>query len=117
LIVAALLALPCGAAAQDVDTRLRAMESELEHLKKRIEVLEGGPQASVRPGPPAASPRADCERIEKLRMSMSQADVRGVMGEPAKVEATPLRTLWRYACGTAYFDAETRRFVGFEQGR
>jgi hypothetical protein len=96
---------------------MRAMESELEHLKKRIEVLEGGPQASAPAAPPAASPRGECKGIEKLRMSMSQADVRGVMGEPAKVEATPLRTLWRYACGTAYFDADTRRFVGFEQGR
>jgi hypothetical protein len=92
------------------------VESELELLKKRIEVLEGGPHASG-PAAPATSARAACNGTGKLRMSMSQADVRGAMGQPAKVEATPLRTLWRYDCGTAYFDGDNGRFVGFEQGR
>jgi hypothetical protein len=50
-------------------------------------------------------------------MSMTEAEVRRILGEPSKVDATPLQTAWRYACGAAYFDADTRRFVGFEQGR
>ena len=48
-------------------------------------------------------------------MSMTQPEVRALLGEPAKVEATPLRIVWRYPCGRAYFDADTRRFVGYER--
>ena len=50
-------------------------------------------------------------------MSMTQAEVRRILGEPAKVDATPLQTRWRYGCGDAYFDADTRLFVGFERAR
>ena len=45
---------------------------------------------------------------------MTEAEVRAVLGAPAKVETTPLQTRWRYPCGTAYFDADTRLFRGYE---
>ena len=48
-------------------------------------------------------------------MSLTQAEVRALLGEPAKVEATPLQIKWRYACGSAYFDVDTKRFVGYER--
>jgi hypothetical protein len=47
-------------------------------------------------------------------MSMTEAEVRAVLGAPAKVDATPLQFRWRYPCGTAYFDADTRRYRGYE---
>jgi len=48
-------------------------------------------------------------------MSLTQAEVRALLGEPARVESTPLQIKWRYACGSAYFDIDTRRFVGYER--
>ena len=40
--------------------------------------------------------------------------MRTVLGAPAKIDSTPLQARWRYPCGTAYFDADTKRFVGYE---
>ena len=48
-------------------------------------------------------------------MSLTPAEVRGLLGEPAKVESTPVQIKWRYPCGTAYFDIDTKRFVGYER--
>jgi len=48
-------------------------------------------------------------------MSLTQAEVRALLGEPAKIESTPLQIKWRYACGSAYFDGDTKRFVGYER--
>ena len=110
--VAPLLALACGlAAAQVPDERLRALENEVQQLKKRVDLLEG-PQ-STQPATPAAA--ANCPGWERVKMSMTQPEVRALLGEPAKVDATPLRIVWRYPCGRAYFDAETQRFVGYER--
>jgi hypothetical protein len=64
----------------------------------------------------ATAPEA-CPGAAQLKMSMTQADVRRILGEPLKVDATPLQTRWRYDCGSAYFDADTRLFVGFERAR
>ncbi len=48
-------------------------------------------------------------------MSLTQAEVRALLGEPAKIDATPLQIKWSYPCGRAYFDADTKRFVGYER--
>lgn len=48
-------------------------------------------------------------------MSLTQAEVRSLLGEPAKIDSTPLQITWRYPCGKAYFDADTKRFVGYER--
>lgn len=48
-------------------------------------------------------------------MSMTQDEVRALLGEPGKIDSTPLQFVWRYPCGRAYFDAGTRRFVGYER--
>ncbi len=107
--VALLLAFFCNAAAaQTSDDRLRALERQVGELQKRVEVLEGH-QA------PAAAPASDCPGWDRLRMSLTQTEVRSLLGEPAKVDSTPLQITWRYPCGKAYFDAETRRFVGYER--
>jgi hypothetical protein len=45
---------------------------------------------------------------------MTESEVRAVLGPPAKVDATPLQLRWRYPCGTAYFDADSRLFRGYE---
>jgi hypothetical protein len=95
----------------DADARLRALETEVQQLKQRLDALEGGHAVAA---PAAAAPR-DCPGWGELRMSQTQAEVRRLLGEPAKVEATPLRIVWRYPCGAAYFDADTRRFVGHER--
>jgi hypothetical protein len=63
---------------------------------------------------PAVASAGDCAGADRLRISMSEAEVRALLGAPAKVVATPLQTRWRYPCGTAYFDAQTNRFVGYE---
>jgi len=92
----------------------------VEALKKRVEVLEGGPVPPAPAAPsaaPAAPPPEDCPGASQLKMSMTQADVRRILGEPSKIDATPLQTRWRYACGIAYFDSDTRLFVGFERAR
>jgi hypothetical protein len=68
----------------------------------------------VDPAPAEASAQA-CAGSERLRISMTEAEVRELIGAPAKVVATPLQTRWRYPCGTAYFDAQTNRFVGYER--
>jgi hypothetical protein len=101
-----------GATAQAPDARLQAIEAELATLKKRVDVLEGRSPAPA--AKPAATPAA-CPGWERLRMSMTQADVRALLGEPAKIHSTPLQSVWRYPCGSAYFDADTRRFVGYER--
>ena len=80
----------------------------MQQLKQRLDVLEGGQ-------PVAAPAPRDCPGWDQLRMSQTQADVRRLLGEPAKVESTPLRIVWRYPCGAAYFDADTHRFVGHER--
>jgi hypothetical protein len=92
---------------------VRALEAQVEALKKRIEVLEGGQAAAPTP---SSSARAACAG-DRLKMSMTQAEVRAILGEPAKIDTTPLQTRWRYGCGSAYFDAGTRLFVGFERAR
>jgi len=108
---ALLLALACSsAAAQAPDARLRAVEAQLESLKKRVEALEGKQPVAAAP-----APAADCPGWDRLRMSITQTEVRALLGEPAKVDATPLQVIWRYPCGRAYFDVETRRFVGYER--
>ena len=48
-------------------------------------------------------------------MSMTEAEVRAILGPPAKIDSTPLQDRWRYPCGTAYIDVQTKRFVGFER--
>jgi hypothetical protein len=97
-----------AAAAQTTDDRLRALERQVGELQKRVEVLEGHPAPSM----PIAN---DCPGWDRLRMSLTQAEVRALLGDPAKVDATPLQITWRYACGKAYFDADTKRFVGYER--
>jgi hypothetical protein len=79
-----------------------------------VEILEGGPGQPA-PAATVPVPRPDCAGVERLKMSMTEAEVRRILGEPSKVDATPLQTRWRYGCGTAYFDADTKRFVGFER--
>jgi hypothetical protein len=104
------LALACSSArAQDADARLKALETQVEELKKRVDVLEGRGSA-----PASAAAPAQCPGSDRLRMSMTEAEVRGLLGPPVKVESTPLQSRWRYPCGTAYFDVQSQRFVGFE---
>ena len=98
-----------AAAAQSPDDRIRALENEVQSLKKRLDVLEGRPAAA--PAPAAT----DCPGWDRLRMSLTQAEVRALLGEPARVESTPVQIKWRYPCGTAYFDVDTKRFVGYER--
>jgi len=74
-------------------------------------VLEGRTRAAAAAPAPSV---AACPGADRLRISMTQAEVRAILGPPAKVEATPLQTRWRYRCGTAYFDADTRLFRGYE---
>ena len=116
-IIAALLALACGGAFAQ-DARLQALEDELQQLKKRVEVLEGR-QAEAKSESPvaaaAASPPGECADWEKLEMSLTQAEVQAMLGKPAKVDSTPLQIIWRYPCGRAYFDAESKRFLGYER--
>ena len=97
-----------AAAAQPPDDRIRALESEIQSLKKRVDALEG------RQVTPTGVP-SDCPGWDRLKMSLTQAEVRALLGEPAKVEATPLQIKWRYPCGSAYFDVDTKRFVGYER--
>ena len=107
-----MIVLACGAAsAQDSEARIKALESKVDELQRRIDLLEGrSSAAAAAPVQPAAS----CSGAGRLRISMTQADVRAILGSPAKVETTPLQTRWRYSCGTAYFDADTRLFRGYE---
>jgi hypothetical protein len=109
---ALVLALAYGtASAQDADTRLKALEAQVQELKQRVEVLEGRAPVAA-----AQSPTPEkCPGWDRLRISMTETEVRAVLGAPARVEATPLQTRWRYPCGTAYFDADTKRFVGYER--
>ncbi len=94
------------------EARLQAIEAELESLKQRVDVLEGrSPAPAAKPAPAAA----ECPGWERLKMSMAQAEVRALLGEPAKIDSTPLQFVWRYPCGRAYFDADTRRLVGYER--
>jgi hypothetical protein len=73
-------------------------------------VLEGRTPAAA-----ATLAPAQCPGWDRLRTSMTEAEVRAVIGAPAKIDSTPLQDRWRYPCGTAYFDAQTRRFVGYEK--
>jgi len=98
-----------AAAAQSSDDRIRALESEVQSLKKRVDALEGHQEPTAAPAP------SECPGWDRLRMSLTQAEVRGLLGEPAKVESTPVQIKWRYPCGTAYFDIDTKRFVGYER--
>ena len=45
---------------------------------------------------------------------MTETEIRNALGAPARIDSTPLQVRWRYPCGTAYFDADTKRFVGYE---
>jgi len=92
-----------------MEARVKALEAKVEDLQKRVDVLEGRAPAAVTGPAPEICPGA-----ERLRTSMTEAEVRSVLGPPAKVDATPLQMRWRYPCGTAYFDADTRRFRGYE---
>ena len=106
--MALLLALAwSAAAAQSSDDRIRALESEVHQLKKRVDALEGRKEAAAAP--------TDCPGWDRLKMSLTQAEVRSLLGEPAKIESTPVQIKWRYPCGTAYFDIDTKRFVGYER--
>ena len=100
--------------AQTSDERLKALEAELEALKKRVDALEGTTPAAAVPVKPSAV-QADCAAWSRLKMSMTQAEVRALVGEPSKMQTTPLQIVWRYPCGSAYFDANTTRFVGAER--
>jgi hypothetical protein len=94
------------------------MENELEQLKKRVDALETrSASATGAPATPAAAsaPAGECPGWDQLRMSLSQDEVRELLGEPPKKESTPLQTAWIYPCGTAYFDNDTRRFVGYRR--
>jgi hypothetical protein len=96
---------------------LQSIERELEELKRRVEVLEGRPAAAAPAATPqggAATPPA-CPGWDRLKMSLTQSEVRGLLGEPARIDATPLQIIWRYPCGRAYFDGDTKRFVGAER--
>jgi hypothetical protein len=112
------LALACASAlAQAPEERMRAMANELEQLKKRVEALEVKAPAAPTAATPSASsaPAGECPSWDELRMSLTQEEVRALLGAPPKVEATPLQTAWIYPCGTAYFDNDTRRFVGYRR--
>ncbi len=96
-------------AAQTQDDRVRALEAEVGALKQRVEALEGQRAIST-PAPPV-----ECPGWDHLKMSLTQAEVGALLGEPAKIDSTPLQFVWRYPCGRAYFDADTRRFLGYER--
>jgi hypothetical protein len=93
----------------EVDARLRAMESQLEQFKQRLEALEGS-----RNPPAPAAPRAQaCPDFSELRIGMTEAEVRRHTGEPAKVDASPVWMVWRFpGCGNVHFDVDSRRVVG-----
>src|ERR1043166_677398 len=97
------------AGAQDVDARLNALETQVEALKRRVGVLEGRAPAAAAAAPAPAP--TECPGWDRLRISMTEAEVRSLLGAPVKIDATPLQSRWRYPCGTAYFDADTKRFV------
>lgn len=85
-------------------------------MKKRVEALEGGPPAAARSAaPPAAASAQSCPGWDRLKMSLTRSEVRDLLGEPERVDATPLQIVWSYPCGRAYFDADTQRFVGAER--
>lgn len=48
-------------------------------------------------------------------MSLTQDEVRALLGAPARIDSTPVQIKWRYPCGTAYFDIDTKRFVGYDR--
>ena len=93
-----------------MDARIKALETQVDALKKRVDALEGR-----QPVAPAAPATSDCPGWDRLRLNMTEAEVRSVIGAPAKIDATPLQNRWRYPCGTAYFDADTKRFVGYDR--
>jgi len=102
------------ARAQDADARIKALEAQVDELKKRVDVLEGRSPVPAQAQAPAQA-SANCAGWDRLRISMTEAEVLALLGTPAKVDSTPLQNRWRYPCGTAYFDAATQRFVGYER--
>lgn len=89
--------------AQDTDARLRAVEERLEQLDRRLDALD----RSQKPASVA------CPSWDTLKVGMTETEVRRQVGEPAKIDASPVWRVWRFpACGNVHFDVDSRRVVG-----
>jgi hypothetical protein len=87
--------------------RVDILEAMIVSLQKRVDALER--QGATRT---VATIPAGRESWRRLSKGMSMADVRSILGEPAKVNAGPLTT-WYYlsgvfSSGNVVFDSSSR---------
>lgn len=105
LLVLLLGTLTCTiAVAQSLDERVRDLERRVERLEK----IEKQPAAATGSSPTAV-PSEGSRRLENwrsLRLGMTEADVRTILGEPHRVEVIGFIT-W-------YYDAQERGVVRFD---
>lgn len=86
------------ASAQSLDDRVRDLERRVEQLEK-----QGAHPASPASAPKPVSGQSDgwrqIENWRSLRRGMTESDVRSILGEPQRVDASSSLTLWAYPRG------------------
>lgn len=104
------------AAAQSIDERVRDLERRVEQLERVGKQPAGAAEASR---PTARSDRSrQLENWRALRLDMTEADVRTILGEPHKVEVIGFITWYYQGNGDVRFDRRNGKVVGWsEPGR
>ena len=128
LAIVALVVAPTSVAAQQADVtallaRLEQLERTVRVLERRIAVLEApAPAPPVGQAQPATDPGSwrELANWRQVQRGMPMDQVRVLLGEPDRVESVVF-TYWywgdRYEGGNVYFDADSRRVVGWSEPR
>lgn len=80
---------------QSTDDRVRDLERRVEKLERQGKQSASSPSRSQIAG--GQDRWKQVENWRSLKRGMTEADVRGLLGEPYKVDATGRFTAWRYS--------------------
>ncbi len=127
--IVALVVAPTSVAAQQADVtallaRLEQLEQTVRVLERRIAVLEAAaaapPVGQARPATGTGSWR-EVANWRQLEQGMTMDQVRGLLGEPDRVDSRPFSTYWYWGDpfegGNVRFNADSRRVEEWSEPR
>lgn len=108
-----LASIPSRSDAQDID-RIGQLEKEIEEIKERLSRLEGSPgsPSNIQRPANAAEGWKVLSNWRQLKTGMSREDVRGLLGEPRRIEGGELES-WYYANSASlmFFNGRLNRWM------
>jgi len=105
----------------DLQRRVEKLEQLVGQLQRQVADLQSVTQGRQQQGQPVA-PKGNWHELanwRRLQRGMTMDQVRGLLGEPDKVEAETVLIFWKWGelvfGGSVSFDVDTNRVAGWEE--